>query len=68
MHPQGALADATTVQQVSIHLREWGAMHPTLDDNGLAPRVSIHLREWGAMHPRAKRPWGDRCMGFNSPS
>nr|NLI50009.1 hypothetical protein [Propionibacterium sp.] len=36
---------------VSIHLREWGALHlDTYTPAQLIEPVSIHLREWGALH------------------
>jgi len=37
--------------RVSIHLREWGALHQdALDPIITSQAVSIHLREWGALH------------------
>jgi len=55
---------------VSIHLREWGAMHPGHLHVGRLRRgmgVSNHLREWGAMHPPTLTR-GEIAAGFNSPS
>jgi len=40
---------------VSIHLREWGALHqPSKPESPSPYLVSIHLREWGALHPPRK--------------
>ena len=37
---------------VSIHLREWGALHLWQTTRPSTWEVvSIHLREWGALHP-----------------
>ena len=64
-----ALLPARDIGLVSIHLREWGALHPEVDAmTDLAVAVSIHLREWGAMHLTESNLRWAAAYRFNSSS